>query len=217
MKPVQAAVAAGKDFTNKPKKDKKNDLYETPWSMVHQLFELDTHLFHGSVLEPAAGKMSIVNAMMKFGKNSALITSYDLGDGELFGGTNFYDETRHFDTIITNPPFSQAVEFIQKARTVASQVVMLLPLDYLHGDGRYRTIFNGIRDYSLPQIHRVYAFTRKPNLRDEPREDGKYRTGAMAYAWYVWKMYKPGFHSGGAGLFWIDNSMWVDNTRRSEP
>ena len=38
-------------------------------------------------------------------------------------------------------------------------------------------------------------------LGDELREDGKYRTGMMVYAWYVWE-------NGYGGLPTID---WIDN------
>ena len=38
-------------------------------------------------------------------------------------------------------------------------------------------------------------------LGDELREDGKYRTGMMVYAWYVWE-------NGYSGLPMID---WIDN------
>ena len=44
-------------------------------------------------------------------------------------------------------------------------------------------------------------FTRYPMLGDELREDGKYRTGMMVYAWYVWE-------NGYGGLPMID---WIDN------
>ena len=39
-------------------------------------------------------------------------------------------------------------------------------------------------------------------LSSEIREDGKYKTGMMVYAWYIWdRAYK-----GSATIDWIDNN-----------
>ena len=50
-------------------------------------------------------------------------------------------------------------------------------------------------------MSKVYVFTRYPMLGEELREDGKYNTGMMVYAWFVWV-------NGYSGLPMID---WIDN------
>ena len=39
-------------------------------------------------------------------------------------------------------------------------------------------------------------------LSNEIREDGKYNTGMMVYAWYIWDKE----HKGSATIDWIDNN-----------
>jgi hypothetical protein len=51
-------------------------------------------------------------------------------------------------------------------------------------------------------LKKVYVFTRYPMLGDTLREDGKYNTGMMVYAWYIFEN-----HFGGAATIdWIDNN-----------
>lgn len=78
-----------------------------------------------SILEPACGNGAIVKVLKE--KGFAKIICYDKE-------TNFLKETKQYPYIITNPPYSLAYEFIQKAKEIAySEFAMLLPLSYLHG------------------------------------------------------------------------------------
>lgn len=104
-------------------------------------------------------------------------------------------ETRKFDAIITNPPFSLAKEFILKACEVAPRFAFLLPLNYLHGKERLDEI------YSREILEKVYVFARYPLLSAQIRPDGKYETGMMVYAWYIFDTR----HKGAPTIRWIDN------------
>jgi hypothetical protein len=143
----------------------------------------------GTVLEPACGEKAIVNVLPRCDEY------YDVE-------TDFLKETRVFGTVITNPPFSLAKEFILKAKEVATnKVIMLLPLSYLHGKDRFDTIY---QDKVFP-LKRVYVFTRYPMLEDTVREDGKHKTGMMVYAWFVWDRY----YWGPPYIDWLDNNDYV--------
>jgi 23S rRNA A1618 N6-methylase RlmF len=88
--------------------------------------------------------------------------------------TNFLLQTETYDYVITNPPFSLAYEFVQKAKQLATKkFAFLLPLSYLHGKSRYDGIYMD-KQYGLKK---VYVFTRYPMLGNPLREDGKYNTG----------------------------------------
>lgn len=170
---------------------RKADFYETPYSMTKQLLEVEE--ISGSVLEPAYGKGAIL--------------------GFLPVGTVFYDadvdfliETRQFDCIVTNPPYSLAFEFILKAKKVAlNKFCFLLPLAYLHGKKRFDTIYS---DRAFP-LARIYVFTRYPMLGDSLRQDGKYRTGMLVYAWFVWQR----SHQGEPVIRWLDNQPYILSAR----
>ena len=55
------------------------------------------------------------------------------------------------------------------------------------------------REYGLKK---VYVFTRYPMLGDPLRVDGKYNTGMMVYAWYIFENH----YSGLPTIDWIDNN-----------
>jgi 23S rRNA G2445 N2-methylase RlmL len=115
-----------------------------------------------------------------------------------------------FDFIITNPPFSLAYEFIQKAKQIAThKFAFLLPLSYLHGKTRFDEIWS---DRNFP-LSRIYVFVRYPMLGNKLRIDGKYKTGMMVYAWYVWD--KNTINKEPI-IKWIDNHKYVIGARNAK-
>ena len=181
----------GKNFSanNSTGKRKKSDFYETPYSITSHLLESEDFDKTLTVCEPACGAGAIVKVLEKEWKE---VTSYDIE-------TNFLLQTETYDYVITNPPFSLAYEFVQKAKQLATKkFAFLLPLSYLHGKSRYDGIYMD-KQYGLKK---VYVFTRYPMLGDTLREDGKYNTGMMVYAWYIFEN-----HFGGdPTIDWIDNN-----------
>jgi len=189
-------IPKGKNFStnNVSGNRKKSDFYETPYSLTQQF--LQAHSFYGDVLEPACGDGAIVKVLEENGYN---VTAFDVEvDFLKYNGT--------IDNIITNPPFSLAYEFILHAKKIATrQIAMLLPLSYLHGKKRYDNIYCD-KDFSL---RAVYVYTRYPLLGEKLREDGKYKTGMMVYAWFVFDKE----HSGPPEIHWLDNNEYVLNSK----
>lgn len=201
----------GKNFSanNVTGKRKKSDFYETPYSLTRQFIEkaIDERIFNTQqqVLEPAAGNGAIVNVLKDYWESS-LIHAYD----KVVDGKDFRDEHVSYPYIITNPPFSRALQFINKAKEVVGQTfAYLLPLSYLHGKARYDALT--YRDEVFP-LSRVWVYTRYPMLGDPLRKDGKYRTGMMVYAWYIWDR----DHSGQPEIDWIDNQEYVLTKKEAE-
>tara|TARA_B100000287_G_scaffold192279_1_gene181456 strand:+ start:13228 stop:13866 length:639 start_codon:yes stop_codon:yes gene_type:complete len=183
----------GKNFSanNATGKRKKSDFYETPYTLTRKFLDVEYFNKSGTVCEPACGGGAIERVLKEYW-NDDLVTAYDKE-------TNFLWETGQYDYIITNPPFSLAFEFIQRAKQVAKgKFAFLLPLSYLHGKKRFDEIYSD-RTYGL---ERVYVFTRYPMLGESLREDGKYNTGMMVYAWYVW----TNGYSGQPTIDWLDNN-----------
>ena len=182
----------GKNFSanNATGKRKKSDFYETPYTLTRKFLDVEYFNKNSTVCEPACGGGAITRVLKEHWEDDK-VTAYDQE-------TNFLWETGEYDYIITNPPFSIAFEFIQRAKLVAkSKFAFLLPLSYLHGKKRFDEIYSD-RTYGL---EKVYVFTRYPMLGESLREDGKYNTGMMVYAWYVWT-------NGYSGLPTVD---WLDN------
>ena len=187
---------SGKNFStnNSSGKRRKADFYETPYSITRQL--LDKEGLVSPILEPACGNGAITRELSNKGFT---YLSYDIN---ALNSKNFLDETERFATVITNPPYSLAYEFIKKAKEISyNKIILLLPLSYLHGKKRFDNVW---RDMEFP-LKQVYVFTRYPMLGEQLREDGKYHTGMMVYAWFVWEKYwkdKPYIN-------WIDNDIYV--------
>lgn len=185
----------GKNFScNNTGKRNKSDFYQTPFCLTDLLLEKERLI--GTILEPACGGKAIVYRL-------PYCDSYY--DKEV----DFMMETRQFDVVITNPPFSMAYEFIKKAKEVAKEkIIMLLPLSYLHGKKRFDDIW---QDTEFP-LKKVYVFTRYPLLEDTVRLDGKHKTGMMVYAWFVWDKKHKGFPL----IDWLDNNKFVlKNVKKS--
>ena len=145
------------------------------------------------MLEPACGNNAIVKVLKKNNFND--ITAYDIE-------VDFLTEKSKYQQIITNPPFSLAKEFIFKAKEISEKFAFLLPLSYLHGKERYDTVYSD-KEYPLDS---VYVFTRYPMLGDTLREDGKYNTGMMVYAWFVWDKNSK---NPEPIIRWLDNQNYV--------
>lgn len=182
-------MKVGKNFScnNSSGKRHASDFYQTPYSITDLLLEREALV--GTVLEPACGELAIVSRLPKCD------AFYDVE-------VDFFQETGTYGTVITNPPFSLAFNFIKKAKEVATdKIIFLLPLSYLHGKKRYDEIYS---DTMFP-LARVYVFTRYPLLESTIREDGKHKTGMMVYAWFVWDK----SHVGAPEIHWLDNDKFV--------
>lgn len=194
----------GKNFSlnNVTGKRKKSDSYETPFSMTRQfLTAFDDFVLERPVLEPACGNGAISCILKECGFKNVI-------EKDLFKtGDDFFEEKEEFSYIITNPPYSKAHAWILKCKEICTaKFALLLPLSYLHGQKRYREIW---QDREFP-LQSIYVFTRYPMLGDPLRPDGKYRTGMQVYAWYLWSKH----YRGEAPLIkWIDNNMYVLNKR----
>lgn len=181
----------GKNFSaNNLGQRKKSDFYETPYSITRHLLAREPFDHSQTTCEPACGNGAIVKVLKE---QHFTPVYYDIQMG-----SDFLDQPYHYAYIITNPPFSLAYEFIQKAKEVADKkFAFLLPLSYLHGQKRSLNIYSN-HTYGLKK---VYVLTRYPMLGAPLREDGKYHTGMMVYGWYV-------FEKGYGDLPSID---WIDS------
>ena len=179
----------GKDFI---RRTVEHDEFSTPYSMTRQLLELEEFPRSWEILEPAAGKRAISSVL------SPLFPSFQ--EYDIQHGIDFYNETRKVDAIITNPPYGkEADKFVLKAKTICrKKFAFLLRTNYLSGQARYEAkIYKGLR--------RVYVFTRMADLRGELRDDGKYPTAGIVYAWMVWEI----GYGGAPEIHWIDNQEFV--------
>lgn len=185
-----------------------NDFYLTHHSIVWQLAENIEIPENWSILEPAAGNHDIVIALRESGIKNR-IDAKSLEDGD-----DFLMEKGIYDMIITNPPFSLALEFILKSFEVAKKrALFLLPLDYLHGLERHNKIYSQSKDYYLAN---VYVLVRRPMFLEKVYDDGKYNTGSITFAWFDFQKRNNKNKSSDTKIKWINNQEYIKESSKSK-
>ena len=175
-----------------------NDYYATPPSAVEMLLKLEN--FSKSIMEPACGQGHIAEVLRSHGYTVCATDLINRGYG--VGGVDFFNINEPTDMdIITNPPYSMAKEFVERAMEIVTdghKVAMFLKLTFLEGQGR-RELF---RKYP-PKI--VYVSTSRigcaKNGEFKKDKNGNLKAdSAVAYCWYVWQ---KGFN-GTPTLKWFN-------------
>ena len=158
---------------NSPYARKDRDSYQTP-SWVTGVLVPHLRSFHvENVWEPAAGDGQMVEALRRHGCG---VTGTDI-----VGGADFLncDEPDRYDSIVTNPPYGLAAEFIERALQLTEPrqgtVAMLLRVDYDSAATR-RHLFAYCPAFAMKLVltRRITWF--EPKIAS-PSEN---------HAWFVW-------------------------------
>jgi hypothetical protein len=168
-----------------------DDAYYTPAWCVRALLRT-VKLPGGWWFEPAVGTGAIVRAVNDM-RQDVQWTIADIVDrlpnpenvpfgyepgACVFGTTytaNGFGWDRGEDVVITNPPYSRALDFVKGAMKDGKIVVMLLRLNWLASKARNR--------FLLDNPPSVYVLPKRPCFTG----DGK--TDSCEYAWFVWGLH----------------------------
>lgn len=158
----------------------EGDFYPTKPPTTRALLEVVD--FEGSILEPACGNGAMSNVLIeKYGGDNVISSDlYDRGFGDV--GIDFLtlDENVKYDNIITNPPYILALDFLIKAKKIATKkIALLLKFQFLEGKKRLPYL----TDKNFP-LSEVYMFTKRQEMTRNG-EEMKNR-GMMTFAWFVW-------------------------------
>lgn len=161
---------------NNPSARVEMDYYPTPPEATSPLlaFLSSIKLDLGRIWEPACGEGDISDVLIHHGYN---VYSSDIRDTG-YGAPNidYLQSTVHWKyTIITNPPFSLAEEFIKKSMS-ANIVCMLLKANYFHAAKRIALFNKFTPAYILP-------LTFRPNWMFKTKKSS---SPTMDVSWYVW-------------------------------
>lgn len=168
----------------------EHDFYATNPEAVKMLarcYKLPT----GEVLEPCVGNGNIIHAMEECFPSQNHYTAIDIVD-------RGYEETivedylswetdKKYDLVITNPPFSHAVEFIERGYEQLKPngvMAMYLKIQFLEGQKR-KEFF---KKYPMKY---VYVFPNRMSTwmngnSHDPITGRKYVT-TFCFAWFVWE------------------------------
>jgi hypothetical protein len=178
------------------------DAYPTPPWAVHRLLEA-CPLPGGRWIEPAAGDGAIIRAV-RWHRRDILWDALDIREacrerlhnlvghdrviGDFIGYPFFVDGSSKYDVLITNPPFSLAMEFLQKGLEVADRVALLLRSNFLGSQGRAEFFREHMPDrYQLPN-RPTFVHVEKWNPKAKKGKGGWEKTSgdSVEYEWMVW-------------------------------
>lgn len=156
----------------------EHDFYATPSSAVEAL--LGVEKFCDQIWECAVG-LGHISSVLKAHGHKVLET--DLVDRMGKETSDFLEDNRDWaGDIITNPPYSKALDFVRHSLGVVKtghKVAMLLKITFLEGQER-RKMF----DVTPPK--KVWVFSKRITCA----KNGDFLTtksSAVCYAWFVWE------------------------------
>lgn len=138
-----------------------SDFYPTPESAFLPLIP---YIPFTPVWEPACGDRRLIQWMVT---NSIPANGDDLNNGY-----DFLQDNEPKACIVTNPPFSLALEFVQHALKLSPHVFMLLRLNFLAS--RSRQSF-----WQANEPSALFVLSKRPSFTGKG-------TDATDYAWFYW-------------------------------
>jgi hypothetical protein len=164
-----------------PLAERRDDLYETPECATRALLAVES-LPQGTVWEPACGPGAIVRVLRAAGHQVYATDLVNYGSAD-------QDEHRvdflmefaapEIASIVTNPPFKLAAEFVRHALLLCPRVYMFLRLAFLESEGRSDILEGG-------QLRRVYVFRERLPMMHRAGWVGTRASSRMAFAWFCW-------------------------------
>ena len=194
--------AKGKNYRARNKND-HSDYFPTFWALTRLLLEKRVFGKDDLFLEPCAGAGDITKVLNENGYDNV----FEIDINPRREGIKKLDFLESKDIapvshIITNPPFKMSVEFMCKCAEVATDtIIMLWPLDYLHGVERFTKFYDqGVNGFHLSV---VYPFVRRPLFDAKYHPGGKMPTGATSFAWFEFQKMS---YSKPPIIEWIHNN-----------
>lgn len=184
-KGLTAVLAARMDGLN------ELDYYPTPLWATRALLEIlrdanvPVHL--RTVLDPACGEGHMVRALGEQFRRADGRDVHDYGKG--YPVRDFIAPLKQGDLvypwIITNPPFTKALDFVRIANQQALEgVCMFTRIQFLESKKRYRLLFN-----RHPPT--IFVFSERVNIFKG--QLGRKGARPMCHVWLIWSEYfKPG-------------------------
>ena len=172
------------------------DYYTTDTTAVEQFlrtYKLPCYV--GTIWECACGCGNISEVLRKQGYNVFSTDLYDRGYGNT--GIDFLqtkEPPKGCDTIITNPPYSLADEFVLHAMDILplfGKYIALMNLSYLAGQKRHSAI------YEMGYLHAIYIYPNRINCYKNNIPTG--HSSPVNYAWFE---FMKGT-SSSPKLYWI--------------
>jgi SAM-dependent methyltransferase len=157
------------------------DFYETPSWAIRAIVRTLVVPEGARILDPGCGTGAILRELgALFPENEVVGLEKEEGrfraasastDLPVLHG-DFFTHHEKWDLIVSNPPYSHVLEFVQHALTLAPIVCMLLRLPWIASQSRAQ--------WHRENLAQINVLPKRPSFT----ADGK--TDATEYAWFVW-------------------------------
>lgn len=170
-----------------------NDWYVESPESVHAL--LSAELFPGPIWDPAAGGGNIPQVCRQHGYATVATDLVDRGCPDLlvrdflkFQAPPGVPEPAA--SIVSNPPFSLAADFVLHGLTLVPKVAVLQRTSWLEGQERHKRLF------SRGWLSCMWQFSSRVSM-PPGGSDSPARNGSVAFAWFVFQRDHSGRFEGG--------------------
>lgn len=147
----------------------ENDYYPTPIYSLQPMIDRVDFSRVKTFLEPCSGDGRILNAIPD---------NIEKCSCEIMDNKNYFDhQFDDVDLIITNPPFSLAMEFLKKSLSEAKTVCYLQRLNWL-GSKQRKEFWN------RNPPNKIFVLSKRPQFKRELNLG--VGSDSAEYAWFIW-------------------------------
>ena len=172
--------------TNRGIRRKNYDFYATPIDVIENLLNnIDLNQYGNKVLEPSAGNGNICRVIKRYYPNKS-VTALEIREEELENLIQYSDEViiddylqietdSKYNIIIGNPPYSKAIEFVNKSLELLEEngvLIFLLRTAFLESKSRYSF-------WQKNPLSGLYTLSKRPSFTGKG-------TDATSYSWFIW-------------------------------
>lgn len=201
----------GMSTTWHPEQRAAGDYYTTDPTAVEQFIKhiskkdgLITGSFFNTIWEPACGCGNISKVLKSHGYKVISSDLYDRGFG--YTGFDFLGSVgvpESCNTIITNPPYALADDFVKHAMDVlpiGGRYFALMNLSYLAGQKRFNEIYNN------GYLRAIHVYPHRINCYKNNENTG--HSSPVSYAWfeYLKRSHNGNIYSPPA-IYWIEKQL----------
>lgn len=157
----------------------EQDYYATDPIAIHKLLEIEK--FNHNIWECASGENHLAQPMVEAG--------YNVRCSDIIKRTPTTEQLdflkykeKWVGDIVTNPPYKNAAEFVEKSMEVVQEgakIAMFLKLQFLEGQKR--------RQLFIKYPPKVIYVSSSRIMCAKNGDFEKYNQSAIAYAWFIWE------------------------------
>lgn len=172
--------------TNRGTERKPHDFYATPIDCIENFIDNYGGVISGDILEPSAGNGNVIKALRNKNINGD-ITAIEIRNEEfdrlseisdtviIDDFLNGLDHIKKYDYIIGNPPYTYAIEFVEKCLDLLKddgKLIFLLRTAFLESKSRYKF-------WQENPLSGLYVLSKRPSFTGKGSD-------ATSYSWFVW-------------------------------